>query len=597
MAKKPINYTSRDFESIKGDLVNYAKRYYPTTFKDFNEASFGALMMDLVAYVGDQLSFYADYQTNESFLDSAIEFGNIVRLAESMGYKYPGSPQSTGQCSFYVIVPANTNTRGPDLNYLPIMEAGTLLGSAGGGTFTLVENVDFTNPNNKITVARVDSTSGNPTYFAVKAFGQVVSGQRYKQIITVGDYQRFLRLKLDKSNITDIISIVDSQGSEYYEVAHLSQDIIFKELVNTDSTRTAVPYVMRTVPAPRRFVIDRDVAGNTYIQFGYGSENNITTNIIADPASVTLNVSGRNYISDRTFDPTKLIESDKFGVVPVNTVLSVEYTSNSTATVNAPVGAITSVVNPTYRFQNQASLSQALVTEVIASLEVENESPILGDTSPLTPEEIRTQAFGSHAAQNRAVTRNDYINLSYRMPAKFGKIKRVNVVRDQDSVKRNLNIYTLSENHAGDFTIPNTILKENLKQWLTQYRMINDTLDILDGRIINIGINFEVLPELSANRYEVLQSCVEKLKNEYLNVKFGIGEAIYISEVYKLLNDVPGVVDTMNVEITNKTTTGYSEYQFDILENMSDDGRFLKIPEDAVAEVLYPNIDVSGVVR
>ena len=127
--------------------------------------------------------------------------------------------------------------------------------------------------------------------------------------------------------------------------------------------------------------------------------------------------------------------------------------------------------------------------------------------------------------------------------------------------------------------------------------MINDTLDILDGRIINIGINFEVLPELSANRYEVLQSCVEKLKNEYLNVKFGIGEAIYISEVYKLLNDVPGVVDTMNVEITNKTTTGYSEYQFDILENMSDDGRFLKIPEDAVAEVLYPNIDVSGVVR
>ena len=597
MAKKPINYTSRDFESIKGDLVNYAKRYYPTTFKDFNEASFGALMMDLVAYVGDQLSFYADYQTNESFLDSAIEFGNIVRLAESMGYKYPGSPQSTGQCSFYVIVPANTNTRGPDLNYLPIMEAGTLLGSAGGGTFTLVENVDFTNPNNKITVARVDSTSGNPTYFAVKAFGQVVSGQRYKQIITVGDYQRFLRLKLDKSNITDIISIVDSQGSEYYEVAHLSQDIIFKELVNTDSTRTAVPYVIRTVPAPRRFVIDRDVAGNTYIQFGYGSENNITTNIIADPASVTLNVSGRNYISDRTFDPTKLIESDKFGVVPVNTVLSVEYTSNSTATVNAPVGAITSVVNPTYRFQNQASLSQALVTEVIASLEVENESPILGDTSPLTPEEIRTQAFGSHAAQNRAVTRNDYINLSYRMPAKFGKIKRVNVVRDQDSVKRNLNIYTLSENHAGDFTIPNTILKENLKQWLTQYRMINDTLDILDGRIINIGINFEVLPELSANRYEVLQSCVEKLKNEYLNVKFGIGEAIYISEVYKLLNDVPGVVDTMNVEITNKTTTGYSEYQFDILENMSDDGRFLKIPEDAVAEVLYPNIDVSGVVR
>ena len=597
MAKKPINYTSRDFEAIKDDLVNYAKRYYPTTFKDFNEASFGSLMMDLVAYVGDQLSFYADYQTNESFLDSAIEFGNIVRLAESLGYRYPGAPRSTGQCSFYIIVPANTNTRGPDLSYLPILEAGTVLGSSGGGSFTLTENVDFTDASNKITVARVDTTSGNPTYFAVKAFGQVVSGQRFSETITIGNYQRFLKLKLDKTNITEVISVVDSQGNEYYEVDHLSQDIIFKELVNTDSTRTAVPYIMRTVPVPRRFVIERDIADNTYLQFGYGSAENITGDLIADPASVTLNVTGRNYITDQTFDPTKLIESDKFGVVPVNTVLTVEYTANNSDTVNAPVGAISSVVNPRYRFANQASLAQNAVADVIASLEVENETPILGDTSPLTPEEIRTQAFGSQAAQNRAVTRNDYINLSYRMPAKFGKIKRVNIVRDKDSAKRNLNIYVLSENSSGNMIVPNSVLKQNLKEWLNSYRMINDTIDILDGQIINIGINFEVLPELNVNRYEVLQDCVTKLQNEYLNVKFNIGEAVYISEIYKLLNDVPGVVDTTNVEIINKTSTGYSDYEYDVLENMSDDGRFLKIPEDSVAEVLYPGIDVSGVVR
>tara|TARA_R100001460_G_scaffold86349_1_gene127821 strand:+ start:1862 stop:3655 length:1794 start_codon:yes stop_codon:yes gene_type:complete len=597
MAKRPINYTSRDFESIKEDLVNYAKRYYPTTFKDFNEASFGSLMMDLVAYVGDQLSFYADYQTNESFLDSAIEFGNIVRLAESVGYRYPGAARSTGQCSFYIIVPANTNTRGPDLNYLPILEGGTVLGSSSGATFTLVENVDFSDSNNKVTVARVDSTTGNPTFFAVKAFGQVVSGERFVQSITVGNYQRFLRLKLDQSNITDITSVVDSQGNEYFEVSHLSQDIVFKELVNTDDNRAAVPYIIRTVPAPRRFVIERDVADDTYLQFGYGSAENITTNPIADPSSVTLDITGRNYVTDETFDPTKLIESDKFGVVPVNTILSVEYTANTSETVNAAVGAVNSVVNPTYRFQNQASLSQALIADVIASLEVENETPILGDTEPLTPEEVRVQAFGSQAAQNRAVTRNDYINLSYRMPSKFGKIKRVNVVRDKDSVKRNLNLYVLSENINGNFVVPNSILKENLKEWLIQYKMINDTIDILDGQIINIGINFEVLPELSANRYEILQSCVEKLKNDYLNVKFNIGEAVYISEIYKLLNDVPGVVDTTNVEIINKATSGYSPVEFNVLENMSDDGRFLKIPENSVAEVLLPDVDVTGVVR
>jgi hypothetical protein len=102
MAKRPINYTSRDFESIKTDLENYAKRYYPTTFKDFSEASFGALMLDLVAYVGDQLSFYADFQANESFLDSAIRYDNVIRLSETIGYKNQGVAKSTGQVAIYI---------------------------------------------------------------------------------------------------------------------------------------------------------------------------------------------------------------------------------------------------------------------------------------------------------------------------------------------------------------------------------------------------------------------------------------------------------------------------------------------------------------
>ena len=156
MAKRPINYTSRDFETIKEDLVNYAKRYYPTTFKDFNEASFGSLMLDLVAYVGDQLSFYADYQANESFLDSAIEFKNIVRLCKQLGYKLPGAAVASGNCTFYVKVPASSTTRGPDLNYFPILQRGTTLSSTNGASYTLVENVDFTKSSNEITVAEVD---------------------------------------------------------------------------------------------------------------------------------------------------------------------------------------------------------------------------------------------------------------------------------------------------------------------------------------------------------------------------------------------------------------------------------------------------------
>ena len=185
MAKRPINYTSRDFESIKNDLENYAQRYYPTTFKDFSEASFGSMMLDMVAYVGDQLSFYADFQANESFLDSAITYDSVNRLSNTLGYKTPGAAKSTGQAAIYAIVPADANTRGPDLDYFPILQRGSLISSNSGAVFTLIENVDFTDPNNQVTVARVDNTTGNPTYFAIKAFGQVVSGQRRQQTVSI----------------------------------------------------------------------------------------------------------------------------------------------------------------------------------------------------------------------------------------------------------------------------------------------------------------------------------------------------------------------------------------------------------------------------
>tara|TARA_R100000734_G_C3319026_1_gene114069 strand:+ start:2274 stop:4067 length:1794 start_codon:yes stop_codon:yes gene_type:complete len=596
MAKRPINYTSRDFESIKNDLENYAQRYYPTTFKDFSEASYGAMMLDLVAYVGDQLSFYADFQANESFLDSAITYDSVNRLSNTLGYKTPGAAKSTGQAAFYAIVPADATSRGPDLNYFPILQRGSLVSSNTGAVFTLTENVDFTDPNNQVTVARVDNTTGNPTYFAIKAFGQLVSGQRRQQTTIVEDYKRFRRIKVDDDNISEILSIKDSQGNEYYQVDYLTQDVIVQEFQNTSDNRQAVPFIMKLKPVPRRFVTEFTVEGETFVQFGYGSEENITTDVVADPSDVILDVSGRTYVTDETFDPTNLITTDKFGVVPTDTTLTIEYISNTSDSINLAVNGLSDVISPVLSFKNQAGLDQSEVVSVISSLEVTNEDPILGDTSIPTAEEIRERAFGTFAAQNRAVTRVDYINLIYRMPSKFGKVKRANVVRDVDSLKRNLNVYLLSENSGGDLVEPNQALKENTAVWLNKYRMINDTIDVLNGKVINIGINFKVLPELDVNRFELLDACVQKLKDEYINIKFNIGEAIYISEIYKLLNEVPGVVDTTEVEIINKSSGLYSSYVYDIDSNLSDDGRFLIVPEDAAVEVLLPDTDIAGAV-
>jgi hypothetical protein len=597
MAKRPINYTSRDFESIKNDLQNYAKRYYPTTFKDFSEASFGALMLDLVAYVGDQLSFYADFQTNESFLDSAIRYDSVVKLSETMGYKNPGAAKSTGQIAVYMLVPVAANSRTPDIDYLPILQRGSIVSGDDGATYTLINDIDFTDPNNEITVARTDSTTGNPTYFAVKAFGQIVSGQQFEEQIEIGDYQRFLTATLDNPNITEIISIKDAQGNEYFEVENLSQDVVLMQVKNVDSsTRDDAPYSMRVKPVPRRFVTSFNTDGTTTIQFGYGSENNLTGDLVADPADVVLNVDSKPYVTETTFDPTNLIKTDKFGVVPVNTTLTIVYTANTSNTANASVGSITNIVSPKLLFNNRQALSEAIISTILGSIEVDNEEPITGDTSQLLADEIKIRAFGTYAAQNRAVTREDYMNLAYRMPAKFGKIKRANVIRDENSLKRNLNMYVLSENILGNLSAPNSVLKDNLKVWLDNYRMINDTVDILDGKVINIGIRYEVIPDIDINRYDLIDQCNQALQDDFLTIKFGLGESVYLSEVYKILNNVPGVTDTKNVEFYNITGGLYSNYVYDIDANLSNDGRYLRVPADSAAEVLFPETDILGVI-
>jgi hypothetical protein len=433
----------------------------------------------------------------------------------------------------------------------------------------------------------------------VKAFAQVVSGQQFEEQIDIGNYQRFLTATIDDSNVTEIISVKDSQGNEYYEVENLSQDVVLAQVKNVDSsTRDSSPYSMRVKPVPRRFVtnFNTNTDGTTTLQFGYGSENNLTGDLVADPADVVLNVSSKPYVTETTFDPTNLIRTDKFGVVPTNTTLTVVYTANTTDTANASVGSVTRLVSPNLLFSNRQELSEAIISTIVSSIEVDNEEPILGDTEQLLADEIKIRAFGTYAAQNRAVTREDYMNLAYRMPGKFGKIKRANVVRDDNSLKRNLNMYVLSEDILGNLTAPNSVLKDNLKVWLDNYRMINDTIDILDGKVINIGIRYEIIPDLDINRFDLLDQCNQILQEDFLTIKFGLGESVYLSQVYKILNDVPGVTDVKNVEFYNITGGLYSDYVYDIDSNISNDGRYLRIPSDSAAEVLFPGTDILGVI-
>ena len=231
--KKPvIKYTSRDFTSIKQDLIDHARRYYPDSFRDFSEAGFGALMLDTVAYVGDILSFYLDYQVNESFLDTANEYSNIIKLSRQAGYKFRGRPSAVGSVNIYARVPANSTGLGPDTTYMPIVKRGTQVLSAAGESYILTEDVDFNHPNNEMVVGQVNTTTGLPTHYVVKAKGRIISGFFTQEFIDVGSFKSFQKIRLPFNNIAEILSVTDSEGHEYYEVEHMSQDTIYKEVRN-----------------------------------------------------------------------------------------------------------------------------------------------------------------------------------------------------------------------------------------------------------------------------------------------------------------------------------------------------------------------------
>ena len=425
--KTPIKYTSREFESIKRDLLEHARRYYPDTYKDFNEASFGALMVDTVAYIGDILSFYLDYSVNESFMDTAIEYNNIVRLSRQAGYKYKANPSSYGTVAIYAIIPASTSGLGPDAAYYPVLKKGSELSSTSGNTFILDEDVRFDNPSNEIVAARTDSTTGLPTSYAVRAYGRIVSGIFGNETITIGSFERFKKIQLASPNISEVLSVRDTEGNDYFEVEHLSQNTIYKEVVNKGDNKETVPSLLRPMIVPRRFVVERD-RNNVFLQFGYGGPTEITNPSVAEPKNVVLQLNGRDYITDKSFDPYKLLNTDKFGVAPANTTLTIVYRTNTAANVNASAGSVTKVIRPIIEFANRSDLNDASVLSIVNSLESFNDEPIVGDTTLPSSEELRRRTIDHFATQNRAVTQQDYEALVYAMPEKFGSIKRCRVI-------------------------------------------------------------------------------------------------------------------------------------------------------------------------
>ena len=283
-------------------------------------------------------------------------------------------------------------------------------------------------------------------------------------------------------------------------------------------------------------------------------------------------------------------------MAPANTTLTVVYRVNEIGDANIGSNSLTSVTTPDLQFENPGALSSTLRSAVRTSLEVNNEDPILGDVSLPSTEEIKQRVFSFYASQNRAVTVEDYQAITYAMAPQYGAVKRCAVLRDFDSFKRNLNLYVISEDSNGLLRATNNTIKQNLKTWLSRYKMINDTIDILDAKVINFGIEFSIVTDFSENKYDALSAASTRLRNYFGNRPYDIGQSIYISDIYKELQRVPNVIDVLDVKIVPKVGGLYSEVTLSFENHLSQDGRYITCEPDSLFEIKFSNIDIQGVV-
>ncbi|RPG05106.1 MAG: hypothetical protein CBE07_003100 [Pelagibacteraceae bacterium TMED247] len=593
----PIKYTSRDFESIKVDLIDHAQRYYADTYKDFSIASFGSLVLDSVSYVGDILSFYLDYQANESFMDTSIETDNVRRHASNFGYKYANTASSFGVVSLFIIVPSNSDGSAPDYAYIPTLKMGAEF-KGGDNFYVLVEEVNFADPKNDIVAARFDSSTGQTTHFAIRAHGSIVSGEVGNITVNLSSesYQRFKRIRIGGTDVTGVINVFDEEGNEYFEVDCLTQEVVFLETTNRNAASDGVRSILKPFVAARRFTVEQDSTG-TYLQFGNGSENDDQITGLIDPSRVSTVLHGRRNISSYTFDPTNLVKSGKLGISPSGKILTIRMRINdATQGSSAPAETITQVVSRDFTFNDLGSLVPATTETVRQTLEVSNPSAVIGSNLELTKEEVRQRAKSYYAMQGRAVTSTDYESLVYSMPPSFGSVRRCSVINDPSSASRRLTMYVVSNDSDGLLVETPQAVKNNIKNYISKYVPINDNVDIEDVKVINFGVEFTAISSPSFNASSVMADARFRIQ-DYFSDQLHIGEPIYLSEIYNVLSKTTGIIDVKKVKIYNKTGAPYSEEYMDIEEVLSRDGTYYNIPKNVILELKYPNSDIKGVIK
>lgn len=600
-----ISYNSRTFSEIKSDLISLINEYYPDVISDFSDAAIGSVFLDLNAGIGNNLSTNTDRVFQETQREYAQQRENLIQMARTLGFNIPGGRPSVTVVDFSVNVPPKGDS--PDTNYYPVLAAGAQV-IGGGKTFETSDVVDWSSPYNTLggnnrKITPVTDSNGIIQSYKVTKREIVINGTTniYKQVITDSDVIPFLKLSLPDPNVLDITSIILLQGTNYstnpedsefynesnryYEVDYLAEQRIFIEDNSYGSSSDSLK-AGKWIYITKKFIKQFTSDGYCEIIFGGGDSETNSFKQYMTGAGVTNEYFLNNYLSN-----TALGEKLKKGYT-----LFIKYRTGGGSGSNVGTGVLTSKGN--YNMSVSGPM-QEQNTKVSRSLSVNNLIPAIGGNDGLSTEEIRHLIGYNYSSQNRCVTIDDYASKVYTMPGKFGSPFKVTAFKENNKVV--IPILSLDEN--GNLSnSSNSILKNNIGEYLSKYRMINDYIEVRDGRIFNIALTITVYSE---NVVETaLASKIISTTSDFVNINdMKLGDDIFLGVLANEINKINGVVNVINIKAYNKVGGNYSlnPIEQDLSNESTGEIKLINnsiyAASDAMFEIKYPSKDITVIIK
>lgn len=611
--RKNIQYINRDFSEIRASLVDFSRTYYPTTYNDFSPTSPGMMFMEMAAYVGDVLSFYLDNQIQETYLQYARQTNNLYELAYMFGYKPNVTQVATTNIDFYQQVPSilSGSSYVPDFNYSLFINQNAQVQSPlnTSTTFLIEDPIDFSvsSSGDPTEISIFSISSGNPTYFLLKKSRKAISAKINTTQFSFGAPIPFSTVEINTSNIVGILDVIDSETNEqWYEVDYLGQEMVFNSIKNTNINDPNLsqysgdtPYLLKLEKIQRRFATRFLDSGSLQLQFGAGNVNDNDESIVPNPNNVGIGLPFEKNKLTTAYAPDNFLFTRTYGIAPSNTTLIVRYLTGGGVADNVSANSLTTLTADT-KFLN-SNLNATTANTIFASLAVTNPLAADGGGDGDSIEEIRQNSSANFASQLRNVTQNDYLVRTLSMPAKYGAVSKAYIeptkaqsisAGESQSI---LDLYVLSYDVNNQLSLCSPALKQNITTYLSQYRMVNDSVNIKDAFIINIGVNFDIIVLPNYNSNEVLTKCIIALQDYFTINKWSINQPIILRAIYVLLDRIDGVQTVKTIDIKNLVgeNLGYSKYAYDISAATISNVIYPSL-DPSIFEIKYANTDIQG---